>query len=316
MALTREKAFARLEAARKAGRLAHACLLTGPAGAPTEPLATDLAAAILDTTTALLAEHPDLHRVEPGSKTRRIVIDQIRDLERSLRRKPLLGGSKVALLLEADRLQPQAANAFLKTLEEPPDNCHIILTTELREAVLPTILSRCVAVPLAIAKDAPTDPLADTIRTALADALLESGTGASFAFASFFRTTLATLREDMSAELDADLKQQVKRYGESADKHWKDSRETRNKARTEGHAAGQRRKLLAAAASLLAEALRHHADPAAPASDHAVRLARSNDTRTLLRRLEALERLEKMLAAGVQEQLALESGFLQIIAGR
>lgn len=317
MALTRDKAFTRLEAARKAGRLAHACLLTGPAASGKETLAADIAASILGTDAGQVGNHPDFHRVEPESKTRRIVIDQIRDLERSLRRKPLLGPVKVALLSDADRLQPQAANAFLKTLEEPPDGCHIILTTELRNAVLSTILSRCIEVPLAPEPDGSPDPRCHEVASALADAILGpdgGSTGAAFAFTAFFRGTLAAIRGGMADELEADLKQQVRQYGESADKHWKDAREARNKARTEGYAAGERGKLLSAAGSLLAEALRHQADPDAPASETAVRLAGANDTRTLLRRIDALERLETMLAAGVQEPLALESGFLQIIA--
>ena len=88
--------------------------------------------------------HPDLHVVQPESKSRRIVIDQIRELEHSIQRKPLVGGSKVAIIHDADRMQPQAANAFLKTLEEPPPGSLILLLSTVPEAILETVLSRCV----------------------------------------------------------------------------------------------------------------------------------------------------------------------------
>ena len=59
---------------------------------------------------------------------------------------------KVAIVAEADRLQPQAANAFLKTLEEPPNDSLLLLLSAMPEALPDTILSRCIALPLAMAE--------------------------------------------------------------------------------------------------------------------------------------------------------------------
>src|SRR5439155_1091172 len=59
------------------------------------------------------------------------------------------GRRKVAIIAEADRLQPQAANAFLKTLEEPPRNSLLLLLSALPEALPDTIVSRCISIPLA-----------------------------------------------------------------------------------------------------------------------------------------------------------------------
>ena len=148
MALLKERAFERLSDARKSGRLAHAYLLSGPAGSGKAWLATELAGMILGFNPAETTSHADLYQVAPESKSRRIVAEQIRTLEHALQMKPLLGIHKVVILHDADRMQPQAANAFLKTLEEPPEGCHILLTTTLRDAVLTTILSRCITVPL------------------------------------------------------------------------------------------------------------------------------------------------------------------------
>jgi DNA polymerase III delta prime subunit len=86
--------------------------------------------------------------VQPESKSRRIVIDQIRELEHSIQRRPLLASSKVAIIHDADRLQPQAANAFLKTLEEPPPGSLILLLSTRPKAILETARSRCIEIPL------------------------------------------------------------------------------------------------------------------------------------------------------------------------
>src|SRR5688572_6804994 len=62
--------------------------------------------------------HPDVHWVRPESKSRVIIIDQVRELIQAINLKPGEAEYKVATILAADRLNVQAANAFLKTLEE------------------------------------------------------------------------------------------------------------------------------------------------------------------------------------------------------
>ncbi|NDD81934.1 MAG: DNA replication protein, partial [Verrucomicrobia bacterium] len=106
--------------AAKEGRLAHAHLLTGAPPSELETLGRGLAANLLD---ADLEGHPDFFLLRPESKSRRVSIAQIRQLEHSLSRKPHRAPLKVALILEAERMcipPAEAANAFLKTLEEPP----------------------------------------------------------------------------------------------------------------------------------------------------------------------------------------------------
>lgn len=72
-----------------------------------------------------------------------IGIDQIRDLERKISRKPYLGKFKTAIIPEAEKLTQEAQNALLKTLEEPPEDTLIILTAPKESFLLPTIVSRC-----------------------------------------------------------------------------------------------------------------------------------------------------------------------------
>ena len=144
MPFSKEAALDRLNEADRAGRLAHAYLLTGPIGSGKSWLAERIAALLLECTPERVIAHPDLRVVQPESKSRRIVIDQIRELEHAIHRKPLLAGSKVAIIHDAERMQPQAANAFLKTLEEPPPGSLIVLLSTVPEAILQTVLSRCV----------------------------------------------------------------------------------------------------------------------------------------------------------------------------
>ncbi|MDI6792266.1 MAG: DNA polymerase III subunit delta' [bacterium] len=85
--------------------------------------------------------HPDVEEIRPAGNF--ILIGQIRGIKGKLALKPLGGEKRVFIILEAERMNTEAANAFLVTLEEPPSETIIILVTRDYEAVLPTISSRC-----------------------------------------------------------------------------------------------------------------------------------------------------------------------------
>jgi DNA polymerase-3 subunit delta' len=87
--------------------------------------------------------HADIHWARPESKSRIITVEQMRDLMQQIQLKPTEAGYKVAIIAGADRLNPQAANAFLKTLEEPPAKSILILLSTEPSRILETILSRC-----------------------------------------------------------------------------------------------------------------------------------------------------------------------------
>ena len=87
--------------------------------------------------------HADVHWARPESKSRVITIDQMRDLMQQIQLKPTETGYKIAVIAGADRLNVQAANAFLKTLEEPPPKSILILLSTEPARLLETILSRC-----------------------------------------------------------------------------------------------------------------------------------------------------------------------------
>lgn len=85
--------------------------------------------------------HPDLLVIEPENLT--IKIEPIRDIRRFLSLKSFCLEKKIVVLKESESLTPEAANAFLKTLEEPPKNSFIALCALRLERLLPTIVSRC-----------------------------------------------------------------------------------------------------------------------------------------------------------------------------
>jgi DNA polymerase III delta' subunit len=87
--------------------------------------------------------HADIHWIRPESKTRVITIEQIRELMQEINLKPTEAEFKVGIIVAAERLNEKAANAFLKTLEEPPARSILILATTEPQRILETILSRC-----------------------------------------------------------------------------------------------------------------------------------------------------------------------------
>ena len=122
-------------------RLGHAYLFTGHQLELLESLARTLVCPVcrkIDDDT-----HADMHWARPESKSRVVTIEQMRELMREIQLKPTEAEYKVAIITAADRLNPQAANAFLKTLEEPPAKSVLILLTTEPQRILKTVLSRC-----------------------------------------------------------------------------------------------------------------------------------------------------------------------------
>ena len=162
-----EPALKRLLGARDRNRLPHAVLMIGPPGLGRELAAVE--AAVLLTCEgpgALWAGggcadrvrdgvHPDVQAVLPTGAKQIIKIDQVREVVKSAAGRPYEGERRVWIFdgVEADRFEAPSANAFLKTLEEPPAHAVFILLAANPSAVLPTILSRCqqLALPGAVA---------------------------------------------------------------------------------------------------------------------------------------------------------------------
>lgn len=133
-----------IEAGWRNGRLAHAWILQGAPHGAALRFAEKMLNLIFSSHPQILTRtHPDIIWIEPQSKSRQIVIDEVRDLIRQLSQTSFAGGWKTGVILCADRMTEQAANALLKTLEEPPSNSLLLLITDEPQALLPTIASRC-----------------------------------------------------------------------------------------------------------------------------------------------------------------------------
>ena len=152
-----------LRASVRGGHVSHAYLFCGPAGSNKTLAAYALAQAYLCPKGAtgprggacgacdacgriMRKKHPDVRYFAPEGAGG-YLIDQIRDIVADVQLAPIQAQAKVYILDRAELLTTSSANAFLKTLEEPPDNVVIILLARTRESVLPTIVSRCQVVP-------------------------------------------------------------------------------------------------------------------------------------------------------------------------
>lgn len=126
--------------ARAEGRLPHAVLLTGPDPVLLQAVAERLASIHLET--AEPTAHADCRVLRPSKRSRRINIDNTLEVVADLRLTSVTA-RRVVIVHEPDRFEGVAANAFLKTLEEPPAGTLIILQTTNYYRVLLTVLSRC-----------------------------------------------------------------------------------------------------------------------------------------------------------------------------
>ncbi len=317
MAFTAEQALSFLRRAQANDRLAHAYLITGPVGSGTREVAEGLAGILVGQSREPL-KHPDVHAIEPESKSRRISIDQTREIERALQMSALRGGRKVAIIFDADRLGESAANAFLKTLEEPPHHSHILLVSNFPEQLLETILSRCIEIPLVQGAG---PGLSDRQRR-VAELLRKFFGGPRpelpqvFGFVREVQALMAEAKESISDEADESFKGEVKRYREASgvSRDWVEDREDFYKALAEARYRGERGALVDTMESWWADVLRHqqgaaHFDLPDFSADTAALAARLS-VPDAITRAAAIGGLRENFGRNVQEQLAVEVAFM------
>ncbi len=161
--LGQEWLISHLKTAAQKGRLAHAYLFLGPEGVGKactaralaaalncqEPLADgDACGACASCRRLAAGVHPDFLVISPTPESLshqkpQIKIDQIREFRRLTAYPPFGDGWRVALIKPAETMNDEAANALLKTLEEPPERHLLVLTAPVEADLLPTVVSRC-----------------------------------------------------------------------------------------------------------------------------------------------------------------------------
>jgi DNA polymerase III delta' subunit len=328
-----------LQRSLRRGRLAHAYLFTGGDLGELEAVARTLAKTLNCTegkstgaTAARLdccdqcsscrriesSGHPDVLWLRPVSKLRAITIDQIRDAMQAINLKPLEARFKVAVLVAADRLTVQAANAFLKTLEEPPAHSVFVLLSTEPQRLLETILSRCLRLNFAggnAMRRLGPEPAAWLTRFSEAAATAEGGLLGRYRLLDQLLDHLGRARESLERTLEAESP--LEKYDE-VEADLRDQWEEELKAAIEAEYRRQRADLLAGLQSwsrdVWLQTLRAPDELLSmgewKAQTEAV--ARRISARDALRNTEILEELQRLLSTNVQEALALEVGLLRL----
>lgn len=306
--------------AKERNRLAHAYLITGAEGSGKRRLAADVVELVNGAPAAdvLAGQAPEVYFAGPASKSRRIVVGQIRELEHALQMRTIDGRRKVAIISEADRMQSQAANAFLKTLEEPPNNSLLLLLSALPQSLPDTIVSRCIQISLALPNDRELSPEQNEMIELLDQFDLSSADGVHQAYrlAQAMQRLLGQIRQTIADAHAAALKGEEQRYKNTTDGEWLEKREEHYKALTESIYLQQRASLIEVLFRWWGDVLRASSGmaprelPAARAKTEA--MASRLTTPEILRRIRRLEELRDHLGRNVQEALAIEVAFLRI----
>lgn len=141
-------------------RIPHAIIIEGESGTGKSTLAVYLAKAAVcsgenppcrsckNCNLVESVSHPDITVIEPEDNKKNISVSQIRDLRSDAYIKPHQAAKRVFIIEQADTLNPQAQNALLKVLEEPPETVMFVLCVKSKSALLETIISRCVVLSL------------------------------------------------------------------------------------------------------------------------------------------------------------------------
>jgi DNA polymerase-3 subunit delta' len=320
------------------GRLGHAYLFNGPYLAELEGVARALAKTLncekplrrgpgklpVDSCDGCLScrkidaeKHPDVLWVRPESKSRVITVDQMRDLMRSIYLRPTEAPFKVGVIVGADRLNVAAANAFLKTLEEPPaDSILVLLSTE-PQRLLETILSRCLRLNFAGETQRPRDPglLAWLARFSEVASAEQRTLLSRYNLLSVLLERLNEIKEQITATLTA--RSPLERFDDVESK-LKERWEEELEAAIESEYRRQRCDLLVGLQWWLRDVwlvtMRVGDDLLTypQLADNARKLSGRLSPEAAVENLSLMEQTQWLLAGNVQEALALEVGLLKL----
>jgi len=327
-----------LQRSLERGRLGHAYLFSGPDLTLLEGLARTLAKTLncaapsraggvgvdscdecatcrkIDNET-----HPDVHWVRPESKTRVVTVAQMRALMHEIHLRPSEAEWKLAMVVAADRLNVQAANAFLKTLEEPPAKSILVLLSTEPSRLLETILSRCLR--LNFGGDA--TPRLDAESEAWLRRFTELASAEQKSLILRYRLlgVVATRLAEIKATVEKTLTERspLTRYeDQDLEPQLVEQWEKELAAAVEAEYRRRRADLLALLQTWLRDVWLHTLGAGAalvafPQFDtEARKVATRVPARDAMENLQVLERAQRLLSTNVQEALALEVSLLKL----
>ena len=346
-----------LVAAVREDRLCHAYLFVGAPGSGMEDAATALAMCAVcpnggdgscdECIRVVHRTHPDVHWLVPGSVTGYLV-DQVREIIDGVSLAPARADRKVYIMERAGLLRGAAANALLKTIEEPPADVIFILVARSEETVLPTIVSRCQVVPFQVV--APGAALSEVMRSGASERearIALSVAGTPMRAVEFLasdsrrkvRRSVVRIMGELARDDSWDVLQSARELLDGARVPLADVRDAQEAALKQSsdfltsaalkqvEAANKRElsarersgmmEVLAAIDSVLRDVLLRCEDVAEPivnadAADVVDRLAAATNTQGALRALEATNRAADDLEHNVSSQLTLEVMLLSI----
>ncbi|MCL4177809.1 MAG: hypothetical protein KJ072_08685 [Verrucomicrobia bacterium] len=318
------------------GRVGHAYLFSGDSMTELEELARALTKALNCTSAQPGSDdalgscghcpncrridrfnHPDILWVRPESKLRSITIDQIRDVMHAVNLKPTDAAWKAAILVAAERMNVQAANAFLKTLEEPPPRSLLVLLSTDPQRLLETIRSRCLRLTVGSEVTHVTDAADGEWLTRFSSVVAtpQKSLLSRYLLLDGLLKRLAEIRASVERELSA--KSPLETHDEvepSLREKWEDELT----AAIEAEYRKRRSDLLNALHWWLRDVwIARNTD--APGisqlpelADNAAKLADRLTPPQALENLKVIERTRRMLETNVQEALAIEVGLLKL----
>ncbi len=322
-----DKALELLTRAHQLGRLAHAYLITGPNEADRE----GFAARIMSLVTS--ARHSDLESwsqegaviLRPQSKSRRITIgdsadeaNTVRYLERMIHRTTGPGGYKFGVIVDADRMNPQAQNAFLKTLEEPPPRTLLLLLTAHPGQLLPTIRSRVIEIALQMPAGGRKFSEAESKLLAILEKLASRPSGsisAALALKKDFETILEELYDEVKEDQEEDFEKEQDHYQKTTDGTWLKQREEQVTAQIEAQYLQQRDALMDLLLAWMGDVARQQVGAEnldlPQFAQATASLAQRWSSPETAQRIRVLRQMDQHLHTNVNEGLALEVGFIQ-----
>lgn len=333
MSHTAEKSFELIKSAHERHRLAHAFLITGALGSGKEQLASRLISLVNGSANSggmdLFGEPTEekilpldeqengwVRILRPRSKSRQISVDDIRDLEHTLQLAAPSGETKVGIIVDADRMNDKAQNAFLKTLEEPPNRTLLMLLTTKPQRLLPTILSRCFQANLLGGRSLDLDGGEELV--AALNEVAKKGFGnpiSALHLKAVFADFLAEKKFEVEAAAKAAAKEESATYKDATDGTWLKAREDFHNAAAQADYLEARGRYLDVILAWLADIIRIKNNAGGldfPDSTPLLKtIADSESILKITQRLESLERLRQTLETNAYEPLALEVGFLK-----